>query len=51
MIADPSNANIYLRSKSFEADCQMEDPWFHTKFTKQPFSEELVNLMLNPKAS
>ena len=49
LIADPSNLNIFLRSKTFQDHCQLEDKWFKTKFSKEPFSPELQNLMRKPK--
>lgn len=38
LICDPSKVNIYIRSKSFEKECQLEDTWYKTKYSRQPFS-------------
>lgn len=50
MLAEPTNLNIYLRSKTFtpEEHCPIEDPWYFTKYGKEQFSESLLSLMSNP---
>ena len=49
LISDPKNLVIIIRSKSFEAECTREDPWYGTKFSKEKFTESLFDLMRNPK--
>lgn len=50
MLAEPTNLNIYLRSKTFtpEEHCPIEDPWYFTKYGKEQFSESLLSLMSKP---
>lgn len=39
---------VLLRSKSFEGECPLEDPWYFTKYSMQKFSENQLSLMKNP---
>jgi hypothetical protein len=39
---------VFLRSKTFEDECKLEDPWYHTKYSKEPFSSSLKELLMNP---
>lgn len=46
--------NMYLRSKTFEKTpnlCTIDDPWYHTKYGKEPFSEKLLKCMIKPDVS
>lgn len=51
LIADPSNLNIYLKSKKVENETNLVDPWYNTKYSKAPFSDELMSRMKNPNLS
>lgn len=42
LLCDPSRVNIYLRSKSFEGQCDVEDAFYKTKYSREPFSERLL---------
>lgn len=36
LLSDPSNLNIYIRSKTFTPEqCPIEDPWYFTKYGKE----------------
>jgi insulysin len=51
LIVDPNNANIYMRSKSFEGKPEVvpiEDQWYGTKYGKAKFDEKLLKLMKEP---
>lgn len=34
MLADPKNLNIFIRSKKFEGQVNLEDKWYKTKYDK-----------------
>ena len=51
LIVNPNNANIYLRSKSFEGKPEVvpiEDQWYGTMYGKAKFDEKLLKLMKEP---
>lgn len=48
LIADPKNLNIYFRSKKFEGQCELDDIWYHTKYSCEKFSESIKAKMINP---
>lgn len=41
--------NIYLMSKSFEAQTDQTEKWYQTKYKVEEISEELKERMLHPK--
>ena len=47
LLFNPKNLNIYLRSKNFDVStqCTLEDPFYNTKYGREPFSEHLLGLM------
>ena len=47
LLTNPKNLNIYIRSKNFDASsqCTLEDPFYSTKYGREPFSEHLLRLM------
>ena len=42
---NPANINIFIRSKSFEGQCDKVDTWYKTKYSRQAFSEEMIRLL------
>ncbi len=44
----PENCNVYLISKSMEAEATQTEKWYGTKFTKSRFDSDLLNLMEKP---
>ena len=49
LIADPRKMNVYLRSKSVEKECNLEDKWgYKAKYCKAFFNEDLLGKMTNP---
>lgn len=42
---NPANINIFIRSKTFDAECDKTDTWYKTKYNRQAFSEELLRLI------
>mmetsp|Transcript_24151 Transcript_24151/g.37096 ORF Transcript_24151/g.37096 Transcript_24151/m.37096 type:complete len:246 (-) Transcript_24151:1074-1811(-) len=47
-LCDPANANILLRSKSFEGKLQQEEYWYKTKFDNAPIESGLFERMSLP---
>ena len=45
LINDPKNLNIYIRSKSYESVSIQEDPWYKTKYLREPFNDDLLSVM------
>lgn len=45
------NVRIYLTSKSVEKDCNQTEKWYGTKYSCEPFNEELRNILENPKVN
>ncbi len=39
LVADPENSSIIIRSKSFESVCTLEDPYYGTKHSNEPYSD------------
>ena len=52
LLADPKNVVVFMRSKTFEEQgiCTLEDPWYHTKYSKEPLKAELIEKMTNPSS-
>jgi secreted Zn-dependent insulinase-like peptidase len=48
MLADYKNSVAILRSKSFEGQTDKKDPWYHTDYSTESFSEELKGIMSDP---
>jgi secreted Zn-dependent insulinase-like peptidase len=48
LVSDPTQCNIYIRSKKFEGKTDKEAPWYSTKYSSEKFSEDLLNKMNNP---
>jgi hypothetical protein len=47
-IADPHQSILVIRSKTFEGQCSLEDPWYNTKYSLEPYSEALLEKLLSP---
>lgn len=51
LLADPMNSITMIRSKSFEGEqggCNLEDPWYATKYSKERYSDDLLDVMKHP---
>ena len=48
LLCDPQNMNIVIYSQKFEGQTESEAPWYKTKYSIAPFSEQLVGKLTNP---
>ena len=47
-LCKPDQVNIFLRSKDFADDVTETDEWFQTKYSVEPFSEQLLKAITEP---
>jgi len=50
-LCKPANLNVFMSSKSFEAEANQCEPWYKTQFATEDFGEGLIEKMTGDSAT